>query len=181
RRTAEFEVPEMDCPSCAGKVENALTGVQGVLEHDLYPATQKAVVTYDPKSISADEVESTMESSGYSVKSSEEDDNEGVAGERESIWTSSRAVKTWISGVAVALGLVFEFVLTDHMLVATVGSSRIFVADILFLVGVGAAGQVIFRNGYYSLRNLSLDIDLLMSVAITGAVVASLVFGESFY
>ena len=28
--TATFTVPEMDCPSCAGKIENALKKVEGV-------------------------------------------------------------------------------------------------------------------------------------------------------
>ncbi|KPN29063.1 putative copper-exporting P-type ATPase B [Halolamina pelagica] len=42
-------------------------------------------------------------------------------------------------------------------------------------------GQEIVRGGYYSLRNRNLDIDLLMSIAILGAITVSVGFGESLY
>ena len=34
-----IQVPDMDCPSCAGKVENALDGVSGIADVSLDPAT----------------------------------------------------------------------------------------------------------------------------------------------
>ncbi len=30
--TVTFSVPEMDCPSCAGKVENSLDGASGIVD-----------------------------------------------------------------------------------------------------------------------------------------------------
>jgi len=43
------------------------------------------------------------------------------------------------------------------------------------------SGEEILRNGYYSARTRSLDIDLLMSLGILGAIIASVVFGEALY
>jgi Cd2+/Zn2+-exporting ATPase len=43
------------------------------------------------------------------------------------------------------------------------------------------SGEQILRNGYYSARTRSLDIDLLMSLGILGAITASIVFGEPLY
>jgi Cd2+/Zn2+-exporting ATPase len=183
--TATFTVPEMDCPSCAGKIENALDNLSGLSSYETQPTTGKVVVTYDAKSLSPPDIVDGIESAGYEVTDStatDADAGDSPTDDRESVWTSSRAIRTWISGGFVALGLLFEFVLTgQNVLVAEIVGRELLVADILFLVAVGVAGQVIFRNGYYSALNRNLDIDLLMSIAISGAIIASLVFGESLY
>ena len=183
--TAKFTVPEMDCPSCAGKVENALDGLAGVSMTDPQPTTGKVAVTYDSEVVTESEIVAAIERAGYEVTDSTATDSasgDSATDDRESVWTSSRAIKTWISGGFVALGLLFEFFLTgQNALVAEVVGRELLVADIFFLVAVGVAGQVIFRNGYYSALNRNLDIDLLMSIAISGAIIASLVFGESLY
>ena len=183
--TTTFTVPEMDCPSCAGKIENALDGHSGLSSYDTQPTTGKVAVTYDATRLSTSDIVDAIKSAGYEVTGSTATDTEegsGATEERESVWTSSRGIKTWISGGFVALGLFFEFFLTgQNALVATVLGRELLVADILFLVAVGIAGQEIVRNGYYSARNLNLDIDLLMTIAISGAIIASFVFGESLY
>jgi Cd2+/Zn2+-exporting ATPase len=138
-------------------------------------------VTYDPRETSTHDLVSAIEGAGYEVADSTVD-RDSNADDRGSVWTGSRAVKTWISGGFVAVGLLFMFVLTGaNGAVAAVLGRTLHVADAAFLVAVAVAGQIIFRNGYYSLRNRSLDIDLLMSIAILGAIVASLVFGEELY
>ncbi|MFB6251948.1 MAG: heavy metal translocating P-type ATPase [Halobellus sp.] len=181
---AQLSVPGMDCASCAGKVESALEDID-ITEHDTRPTTGSVHVSYDPTSTSEADIVGAVENAGYEVTGStgSESDTAGEAGDkRESVWRSSRAIKTWISGVFVGIGLLFEFALPGaNFLVAAVLGRELLVADGVFLVAVGVAGQVIFRNGYYSALNRSLDIDLLMSIAIGGALVASLVFGESLY
>jgi Cd2+/Zn2+-exporting ATPase len=183
--TAAFTVPEMDCPSCAGKVENALESLTGLSSYDTQPTTGKVLVTYDATALSPPDIVDAIEGAGYGVTGSTTTDADAASGsteERESVWTSPRAIKTWVSGGFVALGLLFEFVFPgQNVLVAEIVGRELFVADVLFLVAVGVAGQAIFRNGYYSALNRNLDIDLLMSIAIGGAIVASLVFGESLY
>jgi Cd2+/Zn2+-exporting ATPase len=182
---ATFTVPEMDCPSCAGKIENALDDLSGLSSYETQPTTGKVVVTYDGDSVSLPQIVAAIESAGYEVTDSTTDNTDtenGPVDERESVWRSSRGIKTWISGGFVTLGLLIEFFLTgQNFLVAEIVGRELLVADILFLVAVGVAGQVIFRNGYYSALNRNLDIDLLMSIAISGAIIASLVFGESLY
>lgn len=43
-----LSVPEMDCPSCARKVEQSLVGLDGLREIDPQATTGVAKVTYDP-------------------------------------------------------------------------------------------------------------------------------------
>ena len=85
-------------------------------------------------------------------------------------WTSARAIKTWIGAGFLVLGLLFEFVLTGlNPAVASVLNYPLTLADGLFLVAVAISGYPVVRGGYYSARNRSLDIDLLMGTAIIAA------------
>jgi len=184
--TLRLSVPEMDCASCAGKVESALGGVDGIRRADTRPTTGTVVVSYDRTAVTEQDIVAAIESAGYEVTETagEDDTGAGQSDESDSIWTSSRALKTWVSGVFVALGLAFflEFLLPGaNARVASVLGTTLYVDDVLFLIAVATGGQEILRGGYYSLRNRTLDIDLLMSIAILGALTASLAFGEALY
>ena len=186
--TVKLSVPEMDCPSCAGKVETALGGVAGVSAVETRPTAGTVVVTYDPDGVTLAELTDAVEGAGYPVTgtsgapgdSTPADDRTGD--ERASVWRSGRAKVTAVGGVALAAGLVFEFLLPgSNVRVASLLDTTFHAADVLFLAAVAAAGRPIVKNGYYSARTRNLDIDFLMSVAILGALVASIAFGESLY
>ena len=174
--TARLTVPEMDCPSCAGKVDNSLGRVDGVLETTLQPTTGTVTVTYDADRVREAAVVDAVTSAGYEVVETSGDGGEAerangvdIAPPAE-VWTNPRAVKTWVGAVFVTLGLLFEFVLTgQNFAVASVLDYPLRLADVLFLGAVAAAGYPVVRGGYYSARNLSLDIDLLMGTAILAA------------
>jgi len=173
--TARLAVPEMDCPSCAGKVDKSLGRVDGVVEAALQPTTGTARVTYDPDRTTEADIVRAIENAGYEVvgrgDESEDTDSGGMEiAPPSEIWTSSRAVKTWVGAVFVTLGLLFEFVLAGgNVAVASVLEYPLHVADVLFLVAVVTSGIPVVRSGYYSAKNLSLDIDLLMGTAIIAA------------
>ena len=182
--TSEFTVPGMDCPSCASKVENALDNTDDITGYDTQPTTGTVIVSYDSFNSSDADVIDVIEDAGYETTdhSHTESAQQETPDERERIWTSSRALKTWISGGFVGVGLLFEFFLTaQNVEIATILGTGILVTDVVFLAAVISGGQEIIRNGYYSARNLSLDIDFLMSVAILGAVLASFVFDQALY
>jgi Cd2+/Zn2+-exporting ATPase len=180
--TVTFTVPEMDCPSCAGKVENALDSVDGVSSHETRPTSGTVVVTFDVDVTTEAAVSEAIEAAGYEVTDTSSDDSVAGADTTGAIWTSRRALKTWAAGGVVLVGLLLEFALTGlNVTVATVLGSELALAGLLFVGAVGLSGQEIIRNGYYSARNRNLDIDFLMSVAILGALLASLGFGEALY
>jgi Cd2+/Zn2+-exporting ATPase len=164
-----LDVPEMDCPSCAGKVEGALERA-GVPAYDLRPTTGTVVVE-DPGEADREAVVAAVEGAGYTVEGL---DGDGALESAAAVWRSTRAKKTAVSAVLLAAGLAVEFLLVglDDTLVAQ-GGVALSLADVLLLGAAAAGGQVILRNGYYSARTLSLDIDLLMSVAILAAVLVS--------
>ncbi|AKU09694.1 heavy metal translocating P-type ATPase [Haloferax gibbonsii] len=182
-REVSFTVPDMDCASCAGKVENALRGAPGVLSYETRPTTGTAVVTLAADA-DLDSVVSAIEAAGYEVTGTDADgaDTDADAdagGDRESVWRSTRAVKTWISGGFLAAGIAAEYLLGLELVVASVLGVSFTVAELLYILGAALGGQAILRNGYYSAKNRSLDIDFLMSAAILSAVTASLISGPT--
>jgi len=188
-----FDVPEMDCSSCADKVERALRNVDGVQHVKTSPTTGRVTVDHDATT-NTEALVAAVEGAGYEVTSvdgaadgsgddadAERDGSETEDGD-DSVWTSSRAMKTWVSGLFLGLGVLVQFGLpgVNEALLAAAGR-ELLLADALYLVGIVAGGAVIVRNGYYSLRMRSLDIDFLMSAAILSATGISLVVPDLGY
>jgi len=179
-RSVTFDVPEMDCPSCAGKVEKSIQSVDGIESFDTRPTSGTVVVAYDSSRSDSSSFVRAIESAGYEVTGSSAADDldsptEGDTDDRSSVWRSLRAKKTAVSGVFLGLGLLVEWALTGlNGEVANVLGVIFSLSEVFFLAGIGFGGQEILRNGYYSARNRNLDIDFLMSVAIISAIVASL-------
>jgi Cd2+/Zn2+-exporting ATPase len=164
--TTELSVPGMDCPSCAGKVEKRLDGLDGVSGYALQPTTGTAEVTYDPESVSENEVVASIENAGYEVV---RDESDAVSPPSE-VWTSRRGLLTWLGASLLTAGLAVEFVVTGvDVPITPLASVEISVAGALLLASVAVTGLPVVKSGYYSARSLSLDIDLLMGAAILSA------------
>jgi Cd2+/Zn2+-exporting ATPase len=181
-RTESLSVPDMDCPSCAGKIETELAGLSGVLEYDTVPTTGTVVVTYDSTETDHDAVVAAIERAGYAVEATEREEEEDEGAQTQSVWTSLRALKTWTGALLLGLGAIISVGLpTVDVVLFELFAQQFTVSGVLFFASAIVAGQEIVRNGYYSARTLSLDIDLLMSLGILGAITASLAFGESLF
>ena len=168
-------VPSMDCSSCASTVTTALESVDGVAGIEPSPTTGRVTVAYDPAVTGPDRIEAAVESAGYPVA-----DRGGDGLERRPIWRSSRGIKTAISAVLLLVGLALSVVPgLDGDLFVVFGAAHSY-ADAAFLLGTLVGGEVILRAGAVSARQRSLDIQFLMSVAILGALGASLA-GEGLY
>ncbi|MFC5279923.1 heavy metal translocating P-type ATPase [Halorubrum rubrum] len=170
-------VPDMDCASCAGKVEGALDRA-GVLAVDTRPTSGVVVVTHDPAVLDADGIVAAIEGAGYAVADADADT---VA---DDLWRSPRAIATAAGGAFLVVGLVLEWLLPGaNPVFATVGGGvgvvgpwEVSGASLAYLLAIAAAAPPILRNGYYSLRGLSLDIDLLMSIGVVAALLIDLPF-----
>ncbi|WP_435076853.1 heavy metal translocating P-type ATPase [Halococcus sp. AFM35] len=170
--TVRFAVPEMDCPSCAQKVNKGLQRVEGVGDTSLQPTTGTAAVSYDADRTTETDVIAAIEGAGYEVPGRVDGTDEGnrdIAPATE-LWTSSRAIKTWLGAGVLAVGLFVEFLLTgQNPEVVTLLGYSLTLADGLFVLATVASGVPVVRGGYYSAKNASLDIDLLMGTAIVAA------------
>ncbi|MDJ1430734.1 cation-translocating P-type ATPase [Halostagnicola sp. A-GB9-2] len=163
-------VPDMDCASCANKVENALERVDSIEEIETRPASGRVTVS-GVSDLEMPVVIDAIDDAGYEGKPIEDGDD-GVV-ESRAVWRSRRALGTAVGAVFVAVGMVLEFLLPalDPALITAFGRTY-GLSEALFIGAVAVAGVPILRNGYYSARNRSLDIDFLMSVGIVASVAA---------
>ncbi len=165
-RALRLSVPGMDCPSCAGKVEKSLAGVEGVGEVDTRPTTGVVSVGYDTDQTGEGDVVTAIERAGYEVTGGT-DDGIDVA-PASAVWTSRRALTAWAGAAVLAAGLLFEFLLTGANY--DLGTPlALHLADVAFLLAVLTSGAPVVRSGVQSARARSLDIDLLMGTAILAA------------
>ncbi len=165
--TTKLAVPEMDCPSCAQKVEKALAEVVEITDIETQPTTGQVIITHEA-AITPDEIISTIASAGYRATTIDEERRFGTTRE---IWKSQRGLATLVGGILVTVGMILNFVLpaVDPFLFELAG--RVFNgSDGLFILSAALAGAPIIRNGYYSARNWSLDIHFLMTAGIIGSV-----------
>jgi Cd2+/Zn2+-exporting ATPase len=163
-----LSVPGMDCASCATKIENALAGTEGVDGYETRPTSGTVVVSF-ADGADRERAVRAIESAGYEVEPAATDDEEDAG-----VWHSRRAAETAVGGALLAAGLATEYALGNPVAASALGREFL-LADLLFVFAAGVGGRAILRGGYYSALNRSLDIDFLMSVAVLGAVAASLV------
>ena len=64
RPAVELEIGGMTCASCANRIERKLNKLDGV-EATVNYATEAASVSFDPTSVSVDDLISTVEATGY--------------------------------------------------------------------------------------------------------------------
>ncbi|AZH24317.1 heavy metal translocating P-type ATPase [Haloplanus aerogenes] len=166
--TETFSVPSMDCSSCAGTVESALSRIEGVLDYDARPASGRVVVTYDPGRATRGDVVAGVENAGYEVVEGEE--------ETESVWRSRRALKTGVGAALLLAGIVVEYLGVPNPTLAAPLGRTITLDWALYVLAAAVAGQAILRNGWYSAKARSLDIDFLMSAGVIGAIAVDLPF-----
>jgi len=108
-------------------------------------------------------------------------DGSGATGVKN-VWTSPRAVKNWIGGALLLAGLVLHFGLgTYNSTILAWQGTNFIISDFVFLAGIAVAGKVIIKNGFRALQELNLSIDLLMTSAIIGSILASIFGGKHIF
>ena len=168
--TLSLSVPSMDCPSCAGKVESSVSDLAGIADIDPRTASGTLVVGYDPDQTTPESIRGRVEAAGYEVGDDESADP-------MAIWTSGRAIRTAVGGVLLLVGILFEWVIpAANPTLTTIAGAPVGLDTVAYVAAATAPGVIILRNGYASLRNRSLDIDLLMSGGILGALAVNLPF-----
>ena len=174
-RTVALSVPEMDCPSCAGTVSGAVRKLDGVTTVEPNPTTGLVSVRYLPARTSEQTVISAVERAGYPVNAHADAGAERVSiAPPTAVWTSRRAIQTWIGAVFLLLGLTLEFVSTGANYPLQTPGVSLTVAAVAFLIATVTSGVPVVRSGYQSARARNLDIHFLMGVAIIAATAVGL-------
>jgi Cd2+/Zn2+-exporting ATPase len=118
---AQFSVPEMDCPSCAGKVENSIGKLDGIDSVDPQVTTGTLTVSYDGEHTSATSIADRVEKAGYTVENTGEVTSKFTVPEMD---CASRAGKIENALDRVSGVTTYETQATTGTVVVTCDSSR---------------------------------------------------------
>ena len=163
-----LKIGGMTCAMCVKTIENVLKSLDGIVDVMVNLGAEKAYVTYNPRITTIAEMKSAIEEVGYQyfgIEGEEAEDLEEVARARDLREKRNR----FIVGFAVSIPLMilmyvpvsFPFPMAYFMLVV---STPAFVY----------VSNPIFSAAYRALRNKNLNMDVMYSMGIGVAYVASL-------
>jgi Cu+-exporting ATPase len=102
----------MTCAMCVQTIEEVLSELDGVIEASVNLATEKAMVTYDPKEISYEEMKEAIEDVGYEVLSREDRrttfEDEEAHMQQEYAIARRRAIIAWSFTIPIMLWMIPE-------------------------------------------------------------------------
>lgn len=104
-RTIELPVKGMDCAECTQHVQHALSSLPGVEATQVYLASEKAVVRYDPTQVNPAAFRTAVEMAGYSIASEGAQDADAPSA-RPSLGSFTRPILTLFALVFGAVLLV---------------------------------------------------------------------------
>ncbi|WP_148882239.1 heavy metal translocating P-type ATPase [Thermococcus aciditolerans] len=169
RRDAVIKIGGMTCAMCVKTIEEALKDLPGVLEASVNLGTETARVSYDPSLVAIDDIRKTIEDVGYQfigVEGEETHDLERELRERHLRDMKRKLAVAWGIGIALFASMQVErFGLEIPYLMP--------IQFILSTIAIVYAGRGIFGKAYASLRHKSLNMEVMYSLGIGSAYLAS--------
>jgi len=165
-----LEVPDMDCANCALRISGRLEGMDGVEHVSTRVMSKDLRVRFDPSVIEESAIADAVRALGYTVEGDGEGPSPGERVARPSVWRGHAARRTYLSGLAIAVGLALRVL----GLGPTLWSGSIWTIDVaalLFCVAALVGGSNFFPKGLRAARIVRLDMNFLMTIAIFGALV----------
>ena len=148
-----FYIPEMDCDEEIALIRRKLGGLDGVLDLEFNLVSQKLTVFH---TTTAQRIEQALRQIKMSPRR-EKAEAERPAG----FWARhNRLLLTIFSGLLTAAGFVSSLARVDPVATTAV-----------YGAAIACGGWLVARRGFHALRNLTLDINVLMTLAVIGAAV----------
>jgi len=154
-RTSVVSIPEMDCPNEFNPIEKKLKQLDGLIEAEPDYVARRLRVLHNPLKIHEEDITKTIALAGF---------ESSIVEWRKALPPSPvrrrKLLLTIFSGSFFVLGLIF-WALNIPQTYST----------ILYLAAMVSGGAYIARGAFYSVRNLSLDMNFLMTIAVIGAAI----------
>ncbi|MFO7955638.1 MAG: cation-translocating P-type ATPase [Candidatus Brocadiia bacterium] len=169
--TRSYKVMELDCAEEVNALETALGSRKGVEALDFDILNARMTVTFDPERMDAERVVELVADAGMTAVPWEE---RAKAGGR---WWQrhGRLVMTAASGAFLLTGFVIHWFEHGSILHALTGAGEGEVVPLaargFYIAGIVAGAWYILPRAAASIRRLSPDMNLLMTVAVLGAIV----------
>jgi Cd2+/Zn2+-exporting ATPase len=153
---ARFVVEGMDCADCARRVEERLNRMGGVRATASNTGARIVTVEYEQGLVVPDQMRAELGRIGYLA--SERDSADPLDATRSELWRTSFAKRTYVSAGCFGIGLVLLW------------TSQLDAARLLFLFGALVGGWNFMPVGFRALFRGVLDMHVLMTFAILGAI-----------
>lgn len=175
-----FAIKGMTCAVCARRVEKAISELQGISKAEVNLATEKASVELQsPGAVSAEQIQQAVQEAGYEAYPIQDQTEADSAGEREMFLRLAGMKKRLLLAVCFAapllilsmgemIGLTLPRAIAPH-------SSPFNFALLQFLLTLPVlwAGRDFYRHGFPNLYRLAPNMDSLIAVGTSAAVVYS--------
>lgn len=153
-----YNVKGMTCASCVASIEKSLSAIEGVYSVNVNLGTSKVSVSFDEDRVSPKKIIETIESAGFEV-----------ANEVEKKGSEDKAqLNTLIFAVVFSVPAILLMIGFDYLGLDAHGYEgyilMILTAPVQFI-----AGYQFYRGTYYSLKNRTLGMDVLIAVGSSAA------------
>ena len=155
-----LHVTGMDCADCAMKIERAVRREPGMQRADINFGAATLDIVWDPRLTSVTEVNGLVRRLGYDTLEGQAESGRGAAASPggRSFWLRDRRARlTLVSGALLLAGFA-------AMALAPPA------APFLFVAAAVSGGVYAGRAAFYALRSRQVDMNVLMGVAVIGAV-----------
>ena len=176
-----YDIGGMTCAACAQRVEKSIKKLDGVESASVNLVTEKAAVSYDPNTVRSSTIMEAVKKAGYEITdniSAAGPDREQKQRESRSLWTKFIisvvfsipllyvAMAPMISVVSLPLSAELHLLMeNDPLLYALI--------ELLLTVPIIGAGYRFYTVGYRSLFRLSPNMDSLIAIGTTAAILYS--------
>ncbi|MCD6484929.1 MAG: cation-translocating P-type ATPase [Candidatus Odinarchaeota archaeon] len=153
----EIDLEKFVCIDCTEDLESDLKLIEGIYNAEIDFFAKKVKVTYDKTKVSKEEIESKISSKGYHTHES---------GERREKYT------TLLSGLALTLGLLLEFVFVEKILLyENFLGYPLYVHTAVMIFGAAVGGYYTAKRGVAAIFSKRLNVNTLITIAAIGAVI----------
>lgn len=155
-----FTIQNMDCPTEEALIRNKLSPMSGVTSLDFNLMNRKLTVTHTLEQL--DPIQSALDSIGMQAVRDDAALPVDQVAAQEPLPVISRK-KWWMVGVGGVAALVAE------VIAWTTGNENAWPVIVLALFAIAVSGTETYKKGWIALSNRSLNINALMTIAVTGA------------
>lgn len=170
-KTIDFKIEGMSCAACSKSAERSLKKTNGVSSASVNIATEKAIVEYDPSICGFEDLKHSVEKVGFHIaeeekKTLQKDDNT----KRQFLVAAIFALLVFIISMGPMVGLKLPNIISP-----THNPQNYSLLQLLLTIPVLIAGRKFYINGYKAIFNLGPNMDSLVAVSTTAAVLYSLI------
>lgn len=163
-----IKIGGMHCAMCVTAIENSLKKLDGTIDVVVNLATEKATVNYDPKLVDNEKIKKAIEDAGYQFLGIDEEINQGYENKLRERELKNKRIR-FIIGFIIGIPLMVLMYVPLHHL-------DLPFHYILFIISTPTFIYIslpIFKAGFQAIKNRILNMDVMYSMGIGVAYIAS--------